>query len=422
MKILLISKDGDGVGLAHKLALEGNDVLVYIQDPKFSKVGEGMFRRVSSWRPYVEEVDFVFCDMVGLGGFSKALNRMGKPYFGCSEIADVMELDRERGMELFAKFGIDTPQTLSFPTVEEAKAVVDFWEAPGYVIKPNGNLSTSSTYVTKDPDLYLWSLSQLPSDTSLIVQKLAVGVEVSTEGWFNGRDWIQPFNHTFEEKKFMDRSHGPNTGCMGNVVITTPSNKLTQATVEKLTPFLKKISYKGPIDINCIVDANQIYALEITARMGYDAMEALTEGLKEPLTDLLFEVAVGVKREMLITDDYMIAVRGSVPPWPHSEPSRDMAGMPIIGVDEHNLKHLFLTDAYFDAEADTYRYAASDGVLLKATARGRSVQEAQSRVYRTLSNLEVQDMQYRADIGNRVDNDLRLLQSWGWIKGRPKNA
>ena len=73
---------------------------------------------------------------------------------------------------------------------------------------------------------------------------------------------------------------------MGNVVIPTHGNKLTDATIIKLAPFLKRISYRGPVDINTIVDEHRVYALEITARLGYDAIEALMEGLKEPVTDL----------------------------------------------------------------------------------------------------------------------------------------
>ena len=375
-----------------------------------ARAGEGIVRRVPAWRPELAQADLVICDMVGFGRYEATLKKLGKVTFSCSAEADKLELDRAYTMELFKEHGIGIPETYEFDSPEDAVGLVDIWEEPGFVIKPSGNAATSKTFVVRHPEQYKWALKQLSSDP-LIVQALVSGIEISTEGWFNGRDWIQPFNHTFEEKKFLAGDKGPNTGCMGNVVVTTEGNKLVDRTLKKLTSYLKGVGYRGPMDVNAIVNGDQLYALEITARLGYDAIEALMEGLKEPVTDLFFETAVGVKKEMDITKDYMIAVRGSVPPWPHGEP--DTHGMPVIGINEENLRHLYLTDVY--KEDEQYLYAGGDGVVVKATAHGQSVEQAQSRVYRTLNNLTIQDMQYRLDIGNRVSNDVRLLKKWGWL-------
>ncbi len=415
MRILFLSKDGDGIGVAHKLKMEGNDVRLFIQSKQFPLTAMGMVERVPSFRPHIPWADLIICDMVGFGKYEDLFRRMGKVVFGCSKIADLLELDRGKGIELFERVGISIPETYSFKGKEEAKQIADIWEAPGFVIKPSGNLDTASTHVCKDPELYLWALDKLPANTPLIVQKIEEGIEVSTEGWFNGRDWITPFNHTFEEKRFMDGDRGPNTGCMGNVVVTSMGDKLINSTIKKVTPFLKKISYRGPIDINCIVNEESAFALEFTARLGYDAIEALIEGLKEPVTDLFFETAIGVKKEMDITNDYMIAVRVSIPPFPHDDPEKEDAGLPILGINEHNHKHIFFTDIYMDREG-AHRYAAGDGVLMKVTARGREVKEAQNRVYRTIENLTILDAQYRRDIGDRVRSDIKQLQAWGWLR------
>jgi len=414
MKILILSIDGDGLGIAHKLSQEDNEVKMYIQDPQYKKAGVGIITRVASWRPHIVWADLVICDMVGFGKYEETFRKLGKVVFSCNKFADSAELDRAKGIELFEKFGIDIPETYNFTSAKEAESIIDLWEDPGFVIKPSGNISTAKTYVCTNPAIYKWALTTIPEGTPLIVQKIVTGIEVSTEGWFNGRDWIQPFNHTFEEKRFMEGDKGPNTGCMGNVVITTHGNKLTDATIKRLTPFLKRIGYRGPMDINTIVTDDRLYALEITARLGYDAIEAIMEGLKEPVTDLFFETAIGVKKEMKVTADYMIAVRLSVPPWPHGEPDNESMGMPIIGINEHNLKHLYLTDAYRD-EGEDYLYAAGDGAILKVTARGRDIREARSRVYRTINNLTIQDVQYRSDIGLRAEKDIKQLKDWGWL-------
>jgi phosphoribosylamine--glycine ligase len=333
MKILIISDTGDGLGVGQRLVHEGHEVAIFIKHKEYAKSGIGIMDRPISWRERLAWCDFVIFDMVGFGHVEEVLRRMGKPYIACSPLMDKMELDRNAGMELFTKLGIQTPETFPFSSVQEAKtALLSMPFDAGFVIKPDGNIGTGKTLVISHEDELEWALGTYAAGTKMIVQRIVDGVEVSTEGWFNGRDWIRPFNHTFEEKRFMEGNLGPNTGCMGNVVLARESNKLTKATVEKLKPFLLKIGYRGPVDINCIVNEKGAFALEATARFGYDAIEALIEGLREPALDLFFECATGTKKEMDITGDSMIAVRLTVPPYPAEDVPQKEWGDPISGI------------------------------------------------------------------------------------------
>jgi len=415
MRTLLISENGDGLGIAHQLVKEGHIVDCWIKEAQFEKAGKGIVNRIDSWRPAIPKADLILVDMVGFGlQVERVATQFGKPYIGCDPLMDVAELDRQKGMELFLKAGIKIPETFSFQGPAEALSLLKMWKEPGFVIKPCGNISTAETTVCRDRETFQFCLEQLEATQELIVQRIVEGIEISTEGWWNGRGWIQPFNHTFEEKRFLEGGLGPNTGCMGNIVIAAKRpNKLIQESVIRLETFLKKTKYKGPVDVNCIVTEKEAYGLEITARFGYDAIEALMEGLNEPVANLLFDTATGTKKAMDVTMDFMAAVRLSVPPWPHAKPVQDVKGKPILGLNEQNMKHIYLTDAY--KEGKDYFWAAGDGVVLKATARGVSVREATRRVYRTLSNVNVLDKQYRLDIGARVENDLGQLKTWGWL-------
>src|SRR3990172_9537182 len=409
MRTLLISENGDGLGIAHQLVKEGHIVDCWIKEAQFEKAGVGIVNRIDSWRPAIPKADLILVDMVGFGTqVERVATQFGKPYIGCDPLMDVAELDRQKGMELFLKAGIKIPETFSFQSPAEALSLLKMWKEPGFVIKPCGNISTAETTVCRDQETFQFCLEQLDSSQELIVQRIVEGVEISTEGWWNGRGWITPFNHTFEEKRFLEGNLGPNTGCMGNIVIAAKrSNKLIQNSVMKLETFLKKTKYKGPVDVICIVTEKEAYSLEITARFGYDAIEALMEGLNEPVANLLFDTATGTKKAMDVTMDFMAAVRLSVPPWPHAKPAQDVKGKPILGLNEQNMKHIYLTDAY--KEGKDYFWAGGDGVVLKATARGVSVREATRRVYRTLTNVNVLDKQYRLDIGDRVERDLGQL-------------
>jgi phosphoribosylamine--glycine ligase len=418
MNILIISKLGDAQGLAQRMAFEGHHVAMWIKDPAYKHSGFGIVERPESWREKLRWCDFILVDMVGVGSFEKTFKTFGKPYIACSPAMDKLELDRAEGMRLFAEVGIEVPETWSFSSAEKAHGFfvgLDWGE--GFVVKADGNLGCATTRLVKDPDQLEWVFDQYKAATSIIVQRIIKGVEVSTEGWFNGRDFIKPFNHTFEEKRFMEGNLGPNTGCAGNVVIARESNRLTKATVERMKPFLVRAGYRGPLDVNCIVNAKGAFALEATARLGYDAIEALLEGVRGGVGDFFQEIALGRMEKMEISPDYLIGVRLTVPPYPTEAPGlKGVWGEPILGVNENNISHLWLCDVCLNKEDKFFKTGGADGLTLVATARGEDVAMARRRVYRTLDNIRVGDKQYRRDIGLRVEGDIKQLEEWGWLK------
>jgi phosphoribosylamine---glycine ligase len=420
LRILFLSKEGDGLGVGHRLAREGHDVLFWIKEPRFDMAGRGIVNRIASWRDGLGKADLVICDMVGFGYLEETLKKLGKPTISCSMVLEQAELDRKKGMQMFRSVGIEIPETYDCKDRNDARSLIKGFDwGSGWAIKPSGNLSTAKTYCMSSQEEFDYCISTIPAGTPLILQRLVKGVEVSTEGWFNGRDFLKPYNHTFEEKRFLVGDLGPATGCMGNIVLPTDGNKLTSHTIGRLKPFLAAIGYRGPCDINCIVTPERAYALEVTARMGYDAIEAFLEGLREPAVDLFFETAQGIKKEIDVYRGAMIAVRLSVPPWPMAKPKEENRGQPVIGLSSEAEKHMFFTDIY--KEGGKYFTAGGDGVLLKATAiggtdsSGNFVREAQRRVYRALKEVNVTSRQWRTDIGDRVMKDWQQLKEWGWV-------
>lgn len=403
MKILFLSKLGDALGVADRLSQEGHDVRFWTEDRNYNRDLSGIVSRIDTWRPSVPWADLIICDMVGFSQFLPVFQRYAKPTLSCNPVADVLELNRVKAIQTARAVGMTCPESWNGvpPTLPEK----------GLVVKPSGNQGPSQTRVVKTEKQLKWALDQLPNKEDVLFQEVVEGIEVSTEGWFNGTDWITPFNHTFEEKKLMPGNTGPGTGCMGNVVIPAQHDKLVKETLEKMTPFLRKAGYRGPLDINCIVNQDTAYFLEFTCRMGYDAVEALMTGLKEPVGALLFETATGVKKEMALTKDYMISVRLAQPPYPFH--FQDGAEAPLEGIIPENRKFIYLCGV--KKVKDNLLTTGSDGVVAKVTASGRSIQEARSRVKRTLNNIKGIDLFWRHDVGARAEKDIDQLKQWGWL-------
>lgn len=422
MRILILSKFGDGLTIAYKLVMEGHHVDIWIEDKRYKHDLENIVGRPKEWRPLLTKADLIICDMVGFSQYQDLFQKLGKPFIGANPVADVMELDRLRGLETFKRAGINQPEYWHFKSPKECVSSLDsIWSDEGLVLKPFGNIDVGKTYLCETKDLAIWALSTYPTSSELIVQRLIPkenSVEISTEGWFNGREFITPFNHTLEEKYHMVGNVGKMTGCMGNLVFTTPGDKLVNSTVKLLEPMLKKAGYKGPIDINAIVTKDKVYGLELTCRFGYDAIEALMQGLREPVANLLFETAIGSKKSMDISSDYLMCVRVARDPYPTSPSDLDKSeqdlGMPIMGLSAKDMPHVYLCDVYLDDDG-TIRYGAADGLILKATSFGRTIEEAHERVYKVVHNVKAVDIQYRTDIGLRGIKDIELLKQWGWL-------
>jgi len=62
-----------------------------------------------------------------------------------------------------------------------------------------------------------------------------------------------------------------------------------------------------------------------------------------------------------------------------------------------------------------YESAGLSGRLMMVSARGRNVGECKKRVMKTISNLEIGDVQYRVDSTHRVLLEESKLKGWNYL-------
>ena len=436
---LFLSKQGDSIPIAQRIAEEGHKVNFYINEPKARRVGDGLVTKHSETGVLVSEggrisskvfdsltsssPDCIILDMVG-SGFGIAADRyrkLGIPVLGGSEWQDRIELDRPFGAKVMYELNINYPLSNVFTDYKKAIAFVKE-TGKAYVYKPSGNQPTTTTYVAIGPedligilDFYSTSIKE-----EFELQEKKVGVEISTEAWFNGKEVIH-INHTMEEKALMEGGKGPKAGCMGSVVwIGDTNSKLFKESLGRLLPLLRKVKYIGPIDINAIVDEHSFWGLEWTARFGYDAIFVLLEMYKGKVGDLMLGVATGTQKKMEFKSKIGIGVDIGVPPFPIASDEPDMyKDILIQGLNKYNLKHFWSYDVY--KKDNRYLVSGNGGDIGTLTARGDEVgnfsplRDAKRRVMRTIGNLVIPDVMYRSDIGDRVDGDRAKLKDWGWL-------
>lgn len=430
MKVLFISKSGDSFSLATRIADEGHNVSFHCPN----KIGDGLISKPkyrmlvsSAGKPSQQKIDnllretspsLVVFDMVGMGRVADYISSLHIPVFGGSLWADLLELDRGYGTQIMRVCGITVPPTKEFHSIEEAityvkSRAIDSPEGR-LVYKPFGNVASAHTYISKGKE-DLIEMMKLYSEVPFELQDFVEGVEISCELWWNGRESFL-HNWTMEEKRFMNDNLGPTIGCAGNVVRTLRKDaKLVSEGVGKIEKLLKKTNYRGPIDLNSIISGDKLYGLEWTSRLGYDAIQALMELCTDDILTIFYNIATGAtSRYYLRTDEHAMAIRVTIPPYPSEEGFKE--GIPILGINNQNAKHIWLGDVM--KRDGKLVSAGADANILCVTARGSGktrgdvIREAQRRCLRTLEGLIIPDVQYRTDIGKRVPADSSSLREW----------
>lgn len=392
MQILVISPNGQNLQLAHQLQKEGHKVELFVANLNFRDALEGIVERASAWRPALKYADFVVVTDLDMLQLEPVLRDVSKTFIGTDKFSYDFEHDDVYFRDLMEASGIKTLELVESP------AEVDL-ESYGLLVLREGEKPFFIRFKEQ--------LSQISTIGCTILKVPLHAISVVVEGWWNGRDWITPFYMTYEESKFMNKGLGPTVPSMGATLTYVRRGKpLVEETLAKLTSYMKETTYRGPVALNCLVHDGKILAVSGHARLRAVVLEALAEGLFMPLSALLFETATGTARSMRLTEEYVLAVRASRPPWPYSSNSeRDIL---INGLCDKALKHVSLSDVYLNG---AYKTAGSDGQLFTVTARGETVNEARRRVYRTLSKLYVNDIQYRTDIGFKAEEAFTELRA-----------
>ena len=430
MRILFVSGELIGADLCYRLKQEGNDVKMYIRDPKRRECMGGMVKKTSDWRKeldWVGKSGLVVFDDVGYGQEQDRLRKKGYRVVGGSALGDRLEKDREYGQKVLAECGVETIKTHFFKNASEAYDFVE--KNPDLWVIKNGNHDSSLCYVghSKDGSDCLGVLSSYKKSgvKPIYLQKKVVGVEIAVGRFFNGRDWVGPICLNVEHKTLFPGGMGPMTGEMGTLMWhdTDEKNKLFQKTLSKLGSVLRESGYKGYIDINCIVRGQMVTPLEVTSRFGCPTNQLQTELILSSWTDLLSALADGDMRDISFKKGYGIVITIAAPPFPYQGISSRyfLKGSQIRfrrSLSDQEMRHLHFEEVSFLESKNNreYNISGQSGFILYISGSGRTIHEARNKTYDLAKDVIVPKMFYRTDIGTQFsEKELPLLQKWGWV-------
>ena len=430
MRILIISKECDSVDLARRLVLEGNEVKFYCNAPGYERVGLGFgFKKVRDWKrelSWVGKDGLIIFDYTGFGKIQDDLRQQGYAVVGGCEAADRLELDRDYANAVLKDHGLNILPQYHFSL---SKAIKHIKEHDGpWVIKHNGYADKTLTYVGQLPDgrdVIDVLNSYRRECRSVIIQKKVSGVEIGVARFFNGHDWTGPIEMNVEHKKLCSGDLGPKTSEMGTLMWFDDDerNRFFIETIGKLTPFLRQIKFRGDIDINCIINDEGIFPLEVTARFGYPALHGSCVLTRSPFGEFLKSVADGTQSDVGYHRAFGLVVQVAVPPFPYmmSNENYNPEGLKIYfsqPLSEGEIDHIHFNDVCLRGVNGNRQYAiaARHGYALCVTGIGDTAEKARNKAYGLIDKIVIPKMFYRHDIGDKfIHKDQAQLQQWGWL-------
>lgn len=424
----LISKDGDGVGFAIRLQNEGNDVRVFIETDAASPVGDGLIPKVGSINEMLLDADtardiFIF-DLTGDGIAADYIRDLGFTVIGDSRLASRLEHDRDYGLEVMEKAGIQIPESTHFTSFDDAREFVESNSNEKLVYKPSNLLGDKSpSHVAYNAEDMLQLLDNVENEVAManpefVLQSFHAGIALSTEIWFDGSIALPLMNHTLERKELMNGNLGPSGGCTGNLVWACDDGEEKKCPLckeaQKLIPFLKENSYHGPIDLNVIVaeDGSGVYGLEFTPRIGYDATPTLLWQLIDgDVGHFLGDISrrqYGTNSPIIKRGGFGAGLRLTIPPWPTEKYTAD-ADIPIFGLSPKDLEDVYLYNVK-KGERTALASAGVWGILMLFTGSGDSAKKAFKMPQKLAEDIHVSNKQYRTDLVEEFQKDLDTLE------------
>lgn len=432
MNVLIINSDcvGEGLAFALKCVEAKHKVRLYLDPDNNPTTGDGFagVEKISNWVASVKWADVVF--VTGNHKFIErldALKKRGIKIFAPSKESTSLEINRGKGMKFLEKHGIQVPEYQEFKTLADAEAHVRKTEQR-FVFKTLGDEDDKSlSYCSKSPAdmiarLQRWQRLGMNPEGSVMLQEFIPGTEFAVSRWMGAKGFIGLYNENFEHKKLLSGNAGPNCGEAGTVQKYVDQSQIGDEVLAPLEKALVEMGHLGDIDVNCIVDEHgQAWPLEFTCRPGWPAFNIMLMEHEDPVEWMLD--ACNGKDTLKCKTDVACGIVLAQPDYPYSKATKkEVADIPIYGIRKGNKAHIQPQSVKVskqptmdgDKVVEKPIWSTTGDYLMVVTGLGDTVKQACARAYKTVSQIEVPDMIYRDDIGEKLKKEIPILHNQGY--------
>jgi phosphoribosylamine--glycine ligase len=241
--------------------------------------------------------------------------------------------------------------------------------------------------------------------------------------WMGKDGFVGPYNENFEHKKLLSGNCGPNCGEAGTVQKYVDKSALGEKVLAPLEDQLVKLGHLGDVDVNCIVDEKGTpWPLEFTMRWGWPAFNIMLATHKGDPCEWMLDACEG---EDTLEVDYSVAcgIVLAQPDYPYSKATKaETLDVPIYGPSNGNRKFVHpqsvkmarLPAMKGEEVVEKTMWATCGDYVAVVTGTGKTVKQACERAYKVVGEIEIPDMMFRDDIGEKLEAELPKLQAHGF--------
>lgn len=349
-----------------------------------------------------------------------AFRAAGLPTIGPDKAAATLESSKVYCKELCTKYGI---ATAAYEYFSDPDAAIDYIRAVGapIVVKGDGSCQGNGAFVCETEDEAIAAVTRLMvtrdfghgGDRVVIEEKL-IGQELLFFALVGG-----PHHLLLPMAVDYPRTEDGNQGVMcGGMGAFAPHPDETPAQIERferqmLRPLLaaieaEQLNYTGVLYADCMLVGDQLYLIEINARMGDPEAEVVLPRITTNFVDVCADILAGrLDRQpaFALTDECLVDVVATqgptrrpdgsrLPGWPWGEYGKDY---PITGVElvDPDRCRVFYGTARTGTDGTLL---SNGGKVLHLVGRGTSLEEAADRAYQAVAEVDFNGIRYRTDI------------------------
>ncbi len=343
-------------------------------------------------------------------GLVDELEKIGKRCFGPHKNAAVIEASKAFSKELMKKYGIPTAESETFDDYDKALSYIRRKGAP-IVLKADGLALGKGVLICETEKQAEEGLKEIMLDKAfgaagnkVVIEecmrglKYTPGEEVSVLAFTDGKT-VVPMITACDHKRANDGDKGLNTGGMGTFSpcpFWTP--ELEKEVYDKIMlPTVKAMNaegrtFKGCLYFGLMRTDKGMKVVEYNSRFGDPETQCILPMLKTDLLDI-FE-AVTDERLSEVKIEWETGACVCVVLASGGYPVSYVKGKKITVGDIGDCTLVHAGTKMVDGELLT-----NGGRVLNVVAKGATVEEARTKAYRAINNINWENMHFRKDIG-----------------------
>ncbi|MBP8691400.1 MAG: phosphoribosylamine--glycine ligase [Sedimentibacter sp.] len=340
-----------------------------------------------------------------VAGLVDMLNEKGINAFGPVKAGAKFEGSKSYSKDFMKKYSIPSARYEVYTDSKKALSDLDKFNIP-IVVKADGLAAGKGVLICqskKEAEEAIINIMDKKifgdAGNTVVIEEFLSGTEASLLCFVDGNKMI-PMESARDYKKAYDYDKGLNTGGMGcfspNTIFNEELNKYIKENIldRTMEGFLNEdIVYKGVLFIGLMIENHQAKVLEYNARFGDPETEVVLPRLKSDLIDIMLKCIEGNLKEddLLWNQDKCVTVVLASGGYPESyEKGKVITGLEDVDDD--------IVIFHGGTKISGDKIMTDGGRVLAVTAMGRTLQEARNKVYKNISKIHFDKIQYRTDI------------------------